>query len=212
MKNILLAAAAVLAIAAPASAAIFIDDFDTYKLGLNQTNFGTNWTVTGGTVDLVGAGFFTGLCASGSRCVDLDGTSRDAGVFTSGALNLTGGVTYIASYDVAANRRLGSPDQLTVTFGSASALYTLVSTSHSDPFATHSLNFTPASSGAYNLSFSTAGGDNIGPLLDNVSVSAVGVGVLGAIPEPATWGMLIVGFGGMGSILRLRRRLPVLLG
>ena len=28
----------------------------------------------------------------------------------------------------------------------------------------------------------------------------------GAVPEPATWGMMIVGFGGIGALLRTRRR------
>jgi hypothetical protein len=29
---------------------------------------------------------------------------------------------------------------------------------------------------------------------------------LGAVPEPATWGMMIIGFGAMGSAMRARRR------
>jgi hypothetical protein len=30
----------------------------------------------------------------------------------------------------------------------------------------------------------------------------------GSLPEPASWGLMIVGFGGMGAVLRSRRRLP----
>ena len=200
MKTIILAAAACLAIAAPASAAVFTDNFESYAVGGNQTNFGANWTVTSGSVDLVGPGFFGELCNLGSKCVDLDGSSSDAGVFASLALNLTGGVTYTAHYDLAANRRGAGTDLLTVMFGSTSALYTLVSTSASDPFTTQALSFTPGSTGAYNLSFSTAGGDNIGPLLDNVAVVAAV-----AVPEPATWAMMIMGFGGVGALMRRRR-------
>lgn len=33
-----------------------------------------------------------------------------------------------------------------------------------------------------------------------------GVAVAAAIPEPATWGMMILGFGGLGMTLRARRR------
>jgi hypothetical protein len=206
MKNIILAAAASLALAAPASAAVFTDDFESHALGLNQTNFGANWTVTGGTVDVVGPGSYSELCNAGSKCVDLDGSTSDAGVFTSAAFNLTGGVTYFASYDLAANRRTRTTDLLTVTFGSASALYTLASASEADPFTTRTLSFTPGSTGTYSLSFSAAGGDNIGPLLDNVVVSDVAPRGFGAVPEPATWGMMVIGFMGMGSVLRSRRR------
>lgn len=197
MKRTILATAACLAMAAPASAAVFADDFEAYTVGLNQTAFGANWTVTSGSVDLVGPGLFGGLCNVGSKCVDLDGSTSDAGVFASLALNLTGGVTYTANYDLAANRR-GGTDFLTVMFGSASANYTLVSVSGSDPFTTQSLSFTPGSTGTYNLSFSAAGGDNVGPLLDNVTISA-------AVPEPATWAMMILGFGAAGAVMRRRR-------
>jgi hypothetical protein len=30
----------------------------------------------------------------------------------------------------------------------------------------------------------------------------------GSLPEPASWGLMIVGFGGMGAVLRSRRRRP----
>jgi hypothetical protein len=29
--------------------------------------------------------------------------------------------------------------------------------------------------------------------------------VLGAVPEPATWAMMLVGFGGIGAAMRSRR-------
>ena len=35
-------------------------------------------------------------------------------------------------------------------------------------------------------------------------------GLAGAVPEPATWGMMILGFGAAGAALRLRRRKQVL--
>ena len=65
-------------------------------------------------------------------------------------------------------------------------------------FTTYSLWFTPLTAGTLQLSFSTTSADNIGPLLDNVSVVAV--------PEPAAWGMMIGGFGLAG--MAMRRRVP----
>jgi hypothetical protein len=32
-----------------------------------------------------------------------------------------------------------------------------------------------------------------------------GVGIDGSVPEPATWALMIMGFGGAGALLRRRR-------
>jgi hypothetical protein len=60
----------------------------------------------------------------------------------------------------------------------------------------------------YTVSFNTAGGqlefyevgpsDNEGNLLDNVSLST------GGVPEPASWALMLIGFGAMGAVLRRR--------
>ena len=40
----------------------------------------------------------------------------------------------------------------------------------------------------------------------NLAVSAVGINLLGSgTPEPATWGLMLVGFGGLGAMMRRRR-------
>jgi hypothetical protein len=49
------------------------------------------------------------------------------------------------------------------------------------------------------IRFGTTSGDNVGPVLDNVLVSQV--------PEPATWAMLIAGFGLVGFAARRQRKL-----
>ena len=38
---------------------------------------------------------------------------------------------------------------------------------------------------------------------DNITLAAVA----GAVPEPATWAMMILGFGGVGATLRRRRQM-----
>ena len=70
-------------------------------------------------------------------------------------------------------------------------------------FTSAGFTFT-AASGASRIEFSAAPAeaDSFDLVLDNVSVT----GVLGAIPEPATWAMLLIGFGAIGATLRSARR------
>ena len=65
-----------------------------------------------------------------------------------------------------------------------------------DPFQTFTFRLTPHASGILTLNFGTTSADNIGPILDNVSVQGV--------PEPATWGLVILGFGAVGGSMRRR--------
>ena len=187
---------AALALASPAAASqIFSDNFQNAIYGGNVTPAG--WTTTDGSVDALGPEYYGSLCsgAGGSDlyCVDLDGSTGDAGIMFQG-FSLLANTTYVASFDLSGSFRDAS-NTVAVTFGGASGSYTLA---QSDPFATHSLSFTPTTSGTYSLSFANAGGDNQGALLDNVSISAV--------PEPASWAMMLLGFGGLGATLRNRRR------
>ena len=191
-KSTIIAAAITTVFAAPASAAvtIFSDNFDSYSpLTLNWTPpVASGWTVTAGTVDLIGTGFNDILPGNGNY-IDLDGSTSNSGVFAN-SVNLTGGVTYTLSFGLAGSQR-GSTETANINFGTASTLVTLGS---SAGLTAYDLNFTPAASGIYSFSFENLGGDNIGLLLDNVSVSAV--------PEPETYAMLLAGLGMLGFMLR----------
>jgi hypothetical protein len=63
------------------AATVFSDDFNTDSLALNQTSFLGGWTVSSGTVDLIGTGFFDFYPGNG-HYVDLDGSTANAGVFS----------------------------------------------------------------------------------------------------------------------------------
>ncbi|MBN8814068.1 MAG: PEP-CTERM sorting domain-containing protein [Sphingomonas sp.] len=50
-----------------------------------------------------------------------------------------------------------------------------------------------------------SGGNDHGLAIDNFSLTST-TGVTGAVPEPATWGMIILGFGAMAGAVRRRGR------
>lgn len=174
---------------------VFADDFDADALQLNQTTFLGGWSVVGGSVDLIGAGGSWDLIPGNGRYVDLDGSTNDAGVLTK-VLNLTGGVTYSASFRLAGNQRGYADDVVDVSFGATSGVYTLAS---ADALLGHALAFTPGASGSYALSFANRGGDNVGALLDNVSVTAV--------PEPSALALASAGLFMVGFVARRRKAL-----
>ena len=178
-----------------AASPIFSDDFNSYVADqLNWTPTAlSGWTVSpNGTVDLIGAGGVLDFIPGNGSYVDLDGTTSSSGLFSNN-VNLVGGTTYRLSFDLAGSHR-ESAETVNVNFGSTNASYSLNS---ADPFSTLTLNFTPASNGSYSFSYLNVGGDNVGALLDNVSVSAV--------PEPEIYAMLLAGLGLMGAMSRRRK-------
>ena len=178
------------------AAPVFSDNFDTDMLATNQTTFNGGWVVSGGTVDLIGNPAFYDFLPGNGRYVDLDGSSSQAGEFHKD-LSLTGGQQYILAFDLAGSQR-GSVENVNVNFGSA---VDNLAVNSGDGFSNHTLLFTPSTTGIYSLIFQNAGGDNVGALLDNVSVSAV--------PEPETYAMLLVGLGLLGFMARRRKESAV---
>jgi len=154
---------------AQATTIVFSDNFDADALALNTVP--TGWTVTDGTVDVIGVVNFFDFIPGSGRYIDLDGSTNDAGVLTKSLL-LTAGLTYTATFDLAGNHRNSSPETVTsilgVGLGNVSNTFSLAETAGWTSF---SLTFTPFVTGNYILSFGNSGGDNIGMLLDNVTVS-----------------------------------------
>ena len=195
-------AAALLSLGANAGV-IFIDDFNTEAgaagaSSLNYTGF-SNWTVSGGTVDVVANTNGWGItCAGGNgKCVDLDGSTGNAGILTSSLLSLGAG-TYSLSFDISGNQRRGAADSFTLALGGY--LNESFNLSAAAPWQTVTRTFTVLGDTANNIIFNHAGGDNIGIMLDNVSLSKVDV------PEPGTIALLGLGLIGLGFARRRQAR------
>jgi hypothetical protein len=203
MKNHMVSLAAVaglgLALAGTADATVvFSDDFNSENGGvanastLNYASF-DNWTVSNGTVDLIGNGYFDFLPGNGLY-VDMDGSTRDAGKLTSTSINLAAG-TYVLQFELAGNRRDGSSESVTVQVGLGTYVNQLISLAQNAPFTAYQYSFIVAAPTTVNLTFEGAGGDNIGMLLDDVSIR---------VPEPASLALFGVGLLGVGLARRRR--------
>lgn len=180
------------AMASPAqSAVIFSDNFDSYPSTTNATDFGGNWTVTNGTVDVIGNGYFDFYPGNGLY-IDLDGSSNDPGDFSSKALNVAAG-TYTLEFVLSGSTR-GESNTVDVSFGSYSETFTLAS---NDPIMTYTRTVNFASNSLASVVFKNGGSDNMGALLFNVSVTTV--------PEAETMAMMLAGLGLIGSIVRRRK-------
>lgn len=197
-----------LAASAPGHAALlFQDSFDTDS-ATSVLNFAglTNWTVSGGTIDYIRNGGFGISCVGGSGgCLDMDGSTGDAGRITSTAtFNLTAGTLYTLSAQMSGNQRFSGSDQ--VSFGlidtatNTTFAFATVTSIATDPFSARNFGVISGSSRTVRLYFEGLGGDNLGMILDNVTFSD---DTTAGVAEPGT--LLLVGLGLLGAALRRRR-------
>jgi hypothetical protein len=189
---------------------------------LNYNHF-ANFFVYDGTVDLVSAGNF-GIDTGNGFFVDTDGSTDDGGVIeTISSFDFAAGDKIRLSLDVSGNQRgaqFGLDDNLFAGF----RFHTPVSYSNvqitgfssiqtpapilegvaplvafDQPWTRYSISFTANSAGTFTALVGTGSADNVGPLIDNIRIGTF-------VPEPATWGLMILGFAGVGAALRARRR------
>ncbi len=148
---------------------LFYDNFDQENNGVGQPNyFGfTQWNVVGGSVDLIGNGFFD-LYPGNGLYVDLDGSTGNAGrMETKTEFTLTP-ATYVLEFQLGGSQR-GDTNTVEVSLGSVySESFTLPSAT---PLTTYTRSIPVASTTSARIVFDHAGGDNVGLILAEVRLS-----------------------------------------
>ena len=219
-------AMAVAAVGAPAHAATNIID-TTYgagagsfelgrftPLGTGSNNFQsllagatslTGWTIGGVGIDWISTPFYG--ARDGIHAVDLGYYTGGAGSVSTSIATVTG-ATYNLAFSAAAVA--GLPIYTNAGHVSAGSLaqqafapaFSAANNFTNQQYTDYSYNFT-ALSGVTTIVFSAdVPGTGYGPVIDKVSASLVSLP--SAVPEPATWTMMLVGFGIVGGAMRKR--------
>lgn len=173
---------------AQASTVVFSDNFNSDAQGLNTVPAG--WSLTQGTVDIIGTGFFDYFPGNGNY-IDLNGSTFQYGgigtlppSFGPGHYTLT---FNLGGNQVGPNNNDSGPKTTDISLGDWSTTLTL---NYNDPLALYSYSFDTTTSGSLAFAMERDGNSNIGNILDNV--------VLSETPLPTTWAMLLTGFIGFG--------------
>jgi len=195
VRMLAVAAAMVLCASAHASSPVFTENWDADWVasangGLNFTPPG--WNVSGGTVDIVPeANTFFFLPAANGEYIDLDGSTGQAGTLWR-VINVPDG-EYTMTFELAGNARNGAAEVTTVMLGNASGTFTPSSQNSQEYFSITG----HATGGQLLISFHDASADNIGSLLDNISVTAV--------PEAGNLSLMLAGLAALGVAARRRK-------
>jgi hypothetical protein len=189
----LLAASTALAFSAPASAAILLDLSPVAKQSATNQSF--TFTATDALTTLNFQGYdIPGTISLVNLFFATTGTSLST------ANNLLAGATFTATasgctapFNTFGTGSTGSYGAKDLTFGgTCSGLYDTLSTSvNTNVGQSYTLSF--------RLSNSAAGDTGL-----RISTGALSVGT---VPEPATWAMILLGFGGIGFAMRRNRML-----
>jgi hypothetical protein len=188
----------VAALAGAAHAAVIVNgDFTNPNVGGGYGQFATipGWFDTSDTLE-VGASSVYGLPCETAGCQNLEVNANTFDTVSQTVTGLTVGETYDLSWDYG-GRNGGGPQQLDVFFG---GVQIATDTSNGvNAFWTPNEVSVIASGSSETLTFQSV---NVG---GTASYGNELTGVSIAVPEPAAWALMLLGFAGLGAALRTRR-------
>ena len=184
-----------------AATPVYTENFDQYSPNQVPWNGSGVWS-TGNSVDLVASGSLSLTCVGGSgNCVDLSGSTPGA---LSRMIDLTAGL-YSLTFQYTGNQLDDNPpgtfrlvSSINVTLNGVTNTITPLSNSGA-VFQTFTSTYEVLTGGPVTLAFSqNGGGDQFrGSIIDSISIAAV--------PEPATWALMLLGFGVVGKSVKSDR-------
>jgi len=215
VNRILAAAFGAALFASPAEAAINLLTNGDFESGVNGA-LPTGWnatTSTGGQIAVLRGSQYIPCCGTFGTTTNL---ANSFASFGAGEVDTTGAVlgqtfativgrTYDFSFQwgaLGAGANNVSYSVGGVSGGDVSGGALLTASNNLDTTLSTVFGSFVATAAVSQISFSAAGlGLSIDPIVDNVSVSS-------AVPEPATWAMMLIGFAGL-SLASRRRRIAV---
>jgi hypothetical protein len=235
MRSVSIVALGIIAIAArPVQATtVFTENFngETPALSASLSQFAVT-----GSVDVVAPinpfGITVAAPASGN-VLDIDGTGAAGLITTIASFAFNAGDNVRLAFDLGGSQRGDVGDTFVTSFlfgnntgynnlsgtglysglsgsGSVSDLENSLFVSGATPFTSSSISFLAQNAGTLKFAFSSPSQDNIGPLLDNISlqVTPVTVSAFSSNPEPSTWVTMLLGFGLIGGVMRKASKVP----
>jgi len=196
-----LAAFAAVSIAAPASAADIINE--NFESGLGSFTATGQANINAGSDYIPCCGVTGSAGALSNHFVSFGSGNLPSGIIMTAPATVAGQL-YHLTFDYGA---LGSgSEMLNFSLPDYALTFSLLAVANNNldtTFQTYSADIL-GNGGPLTLQFQSSGVANVDAIIDNVRLTGA------PVPEPATWAMMLLGFGGIGMAMRRTRRVVAL--